>query len=234
MKHPSTLWLAAALAAGCGADAPRSAETPAAERPASVGAEQTTTDRTAMAPPPDAPEPAAEPAAAHLRDVNVYLSAPSPVGIVPSEHAEAFPIHVHVENQGDTPLRVDDLLARVVVTQPGETGREVVCEDPEFGSIRLVEDQDPVIEPGSAVRFTASLPCGLEDTGDYDVVAELLFAGASEAVGVPAPTDPHRAASFPLEVSDLEPPFARERPTVAEVPPIDPARLDAMPTRLED
>ena len=235
-NRTNILLAAAALAIGCGSGAARTNE-PArtsarAEARPTAGTERgagralddpwsPTATATAEVDPFAALD--AQPVARRLENVNVYLTAQSPVGLIPDDRAEAFPVHVNIENDGQEPLRLDQVLARIVVTQNGET----VCEDPELGSIRLLDEGEVVIEPGSGHRLTTSLPCGLP-VGDYDLIAEVFFSD-DEAIGVPAPSDPHLAASMTLDVSDFETPYGRERPTLAEVPARDPAWAQALP-----
>lgn len=187
---------AATLSIGCGGSEPE----PAAPGPTTTAGGAAPTARADVA--------------EHLESVDVRLEAPSPVGIVPADEAPSYPLHIVVMNEGSQPLELADSMARVAVERDGR----IVCEDPDFGAVELLEELSPVIAPGGEVALEASLPCGLEEVADYDVIADVIFAGDREDVGVPAPTDPHESASLRIAVSEHEPPFERQRPTLAEVP----------------
>jgi hypothetical protein len=107
------------------------------------------------------------------RDVRVAVG--SPVGAAPSARADAFPVYIDVENGGDRAIRLESVATRIAIERDGRT----VCADAEFTPIRL-RGEDAVVPPRSVRRLVRSLPCAIEEGGDYEIVAEVRL-GLGEA-----------------------------------------------------
>lgn len=197
MKTIQTMMLALALA-GCGGSQATQGSPEAAPR-----AEATETTPSARD---------ARPA-----DLRLSVSAPDSTGVVAADHADEFPVHVDLTNEGAEPVMIRDAIARVSI----ERGGEIVCAAPDVGATTLAEDADLRLAPGETTRFQIGLPCALGETGDYDVLVSVLLAGEGEDFGAIAPTDPHLAASTRVDVTETDAPFGSHRPALAEVPPGD-------------
>lgn len=206
-RRSASIAAAALLVVACGSESPETNE-PAPTATATAGD---------TASPRGTPGEAVE-ITQRLEHVDVRLDGPTPVGLIAEEETSGYPLHVIVANEGDTPVEMEHALARIAVELDGE----IVCEAPDFGSLRLLDGASPVIEPHAETALAATLPCALTEHADYDVIADVLFAGDAEDVGVPAAGDPHESASLRISVSESEPAYQRSRPTLAEVPEGDP------------
>jgi hypothetical protein len=105
---------------------------------------------------------------------DLRFSVRSPDGLAPNGRADAFPIAFDVENVGDRPVRLRRVVTRIAIQRDGRT----VCADPQPRSLPL-RGEDAVVPPRSTRHLVRPAPCGLDEVGDYEVVAEVRFEADS-------------------------------------------------------
>lgn len=139
-------------------------------------------------------------------------AAPAPLEGAPGSRAPVLSLRVvepvrsgravmlEVENEGAAEVPLPGARARIEVRRDGAPVRECSATGIPYEPL---PDAEVTLRPGEARRFVTSLPCTLEDPGEYVLLVDVVL-GESEEPFRSSPLEDHLAASAHVRVEGEE------------------------------
>lgn len=126
---------------------------------------------------------------------------------------DGFFVPVEIRNDGEVPMVLRDLRARVEVQ---DASGDELCRHPDVGVVRLLDEAPAKLMPGERRRVDVQVDCTIERAGDYRVLTSVALEGEDD-VGVFAPTDAYLSVQTNLAVTSAGPAVDEARPEPADV-----------------